>query len=249
MDWYQVRSLMLVALQCGGRRNGLSSVEWDVSGNCQSPVPRWIHARPFAGDPRSGRKTGLEVSLTVRCRKCDPCRAKRRILWAARARQETRAAYRTWFGTITLRPEEQYRFLTVARSRADRRTENFDGLPYWQQFTLRHQAICPELTKYLKRIREESGAPLRYLLVAEAHKSGAPHYHMLVHETDPDKQVRHRTLSEQWGLGFTQWKLITEPRQAVYLCKYLSKSNAARVRASLRYGSNERETGLHDLSS
>lgn len=236
-DWFQVRALMHLALRSGGVRESLTSVSWDVSGNCSDPKASAREARPMQGRENPG--TGLAVYMTVRCRRCDNCRAKRRIVWTQRAKAETQAASRTWFGTLTLRPEDQYRFLTLARAKADARIERYEGLPYWQQFTLRHDAISPELTKYLKRVRAESDAALRYLLVAEAHKSGAPHYHMLVHESDPLRQVKHRTLSAQWTLGFTKWKLVTDNRTAGYLCKYLSKSNAARVRASLGYGRYE----------
>ena len=236
MDWFQLRDLMLIAVRSGGTRHGLTLVSWDVSGNCRSPAERVHRARAYQGRRLA---PSLELQMVVRCRRCDSCRQIRRKVWTARARAETQAAPRTWFGTLTLRSEEHYRFLAKARKLADTRTDNFDALPYWEQFDRRHRAIAPELTKYLKRVRSVSDAPLRYLLVAEAHKSGAPHYHLLVHEVDPDRQVKHRQLSEQWGLGFSQWKLVTDTRSATYLCKYLSKSNAARVRASLRYGRND----------
>lgn len=247
MDWFEVRSLMLIALRSGGVRHGLTSCSWDVSSDCQAPVDRVHFARAMRRGDGTVKGTSLEVNMTVRCRKCDKCRAVRRRLWSARARAEVQASVRTWFVTLTLRPEEQYRFLAQARLSAKAASEDFDALPYWRQFDLRHRAICPEITKYLKRVRTESGAPLRYLLVAEAHKSGAPHYHMLVHETDVSSPVRHACLSSQWKLGFSNIKLCSDLRMATYLCKYLSKSNAARVRASLRYG--QTIGPLNDLSS
>lgn len=93
-----------------------------------------------------------------------------------------------------------------------------------------------EITKYLKRVRKKSGAPLRYILVAEAHKSGLPHYHMLIHECDPSRQVRHKDLTAAWSWGFTRFKLVETSNTAWYVCKYLSKAQLARVRASVRYG-------------
>lgn len=239
MDWFQVRSLMLVALRSGGVRKSLSLVEWDVSGDCQSPRERSHEARPMRRGDGTVKGTGLAVAMTVRCRTCDKCRAIRRKVWSARARAEVQSSVRTWFLTLTLRPEEHYRHLCQARLKADRATEDFEKLSPSEQFRRRVDSISPEITKYLKRVREQSGAPLRYLLVAEAHKSGAPHFHMLVHETDVDRPVTHRVLTEQWRLGFTNAKLCTSPAMATYLCKYLSKSNAARVRASLRYGRND----------
>lgn len=129
-------------------------------------------------------------------------------------------------------------FLAKARSFEGQQGVDFDALPVGEQLVLRHKYISPEITRYLKRIRKQSSAPLRYLCVMESHKSGLPHYHMLVHEQDPALPVRHKLLTDQWLLGFTVWKLcpLGDVRAATYLCKYLSKSTAARVRASVRYG-------------
>lgn len=43
-------------------------------------------------------------------------------------------------------------------------------------------------------------------------------------------------LRRNWTLGFTKFQLAETERAASYLCKYLSKSMMARVRASYRYG-------------
>jgi len=99
-------------------------------------------------------------------------------------------------------------------------------------------------------------ADFRYLLVAEMHKSGRPHFHILVHEEWPFELVRaneyYRTqkgavrvddramIRQKWQLGFTQFELCAEERQATYLCKYLAKDMLWRVRASTRYGDTER---------
>jgi hypothetical protein len=82
---------------------------------------------------------------------------------------------------------------------------------------------------------------MRFLLVAEAHKTGLPHYHALIHEVDPERPVRSRILRQQWTLGFSQCKLVAqgdETKSASYVAKYLAKSAAARVRASQGYGQN-----------
>jgi hypothetical protein len=133
---------------------------------------------------------------------------------------------RTWFGTLTLSPEQHY----LASIRAGS-----------TEFARRHKEISVDLTKYLKRLRWDSGAAFRYCLVVEAHKSGLPHYHMLLHETDPGSAVRYRTLKGQWQHGFSAWKAVdpeeVDPRMAWYAAKYLSKSSLARVRASKDYGS------------
>lgn len=195
---------------------------------------------------KPGSQHTQHMLLHVKCRKCPACLAERRRLWELRALRETMAAPRTWFGTITLNQTAQFAALTRAQARSTRRGIVFEALTTQQRFAAVHYQISGELTKYLKRVRKESGAPLRFLLVAEAHASGQPHYHALVHEVDRDRAVTKRTLDDQWKLGFTRWRLVDqhvpgEPeigkaRPARYVCKYLGKSAMARVRASLKYG-------------
>lgn len=185
---------------------------------------------------KPGSPAPMTVEIHTPCRTCENCLRHRTNLWTARAIQETRAAPRTWFGTLTLTAERQFYALTRARSRLTEQGIDFDGLSKEEQFGLRHAVISDEITKYLKRVRAQAGVPLRFMMVAEAHQSGAPHYHLLVHETSPDKPVRHKVLKEKWTWGFTNFKLVTNLAQARYVCKYLAKSNLARVRASIDYG-------------
>lgn len=71
--------------------------------------------------------------------------------------------------------------------------------------------------------------------MVEAHKSGDPHLHILVHE--PEGPVTKALLEKQWNLGFSHWRLVGADRKAaVYACKYLGKEALTRVRASFRYG-------------
>lgn len=229
LDAAKVRELAERALRNGGTQVGLRSILWDLGQRCESPV--WIEAgaRP-AIDPYTGKRhQAIWVDMWVPCRRCRACLRKRSKRWARGAVSEIRASQRTWFGTLTLRPEEHYRAL-------------LRGKVGGSDLQRRHQGVSPELTRYLKRVRKESGARFRYLLVMEAHKSGLPHYHMLLHEWEG--QVRWSTLSEQWVLGFSRWKLVkegpetpTDARSAWYIAKYLAKSVEARVRASQRYGS------------
>lgn len=160
-------------------------------------------------------------------------------MWKARALSETRIASRTWFGTLTLRPEAHVTMLSRARVALGKQGIDMDALTFGEQFILHHNECSIEITKYLKRVRKETGAHFRYLLVAEHHKSGLPHYHMLVHEQDGYGLVKHKALSRQWLLGFEKWRVITDLQEATYLCKYLSKASVARVRASRAYGTPE----------
>lgn len=157
------------------------------------------------------------------------------MLWSERARAEVQSSPRTWFGTLTLRPQAHATVVARARVRLSEQGVDFDMLPFGEQFVERHKIVSDEITKYLKRVRKASEAPFRYLCVAEHHKSGLPHYHLLVHETI-EGTVKHAVLSGQWALGFEKWRIVSELAEATYLCKYLSKASVARVRASERYG-------------
>jgi hypothetical protein len=156
--------------------------------------------------------------------------------WRLRAQQECVQAVRTWFATLTLSPEAQFKFLSVARLRLAKQGLDFDNLPSDEQFAYRVWSISPEITRFLKRVRKQSGAKFRYILVAEEHKSGLPHFHMLLHEVSDEQPIRHHVLKSQWLLGFSVFKLIKNPSAASYVTKYLTKSNASRVRASINYG-------------
>lgn len=242
----RLNAILVRALASGARRKSVTTVEWSIAGDCYAPYLTVIEGRAELPHRQRtmvlGMGTGRPVSqwleLWTRCRKCERCLRARARRWFGAAVAETKASSRTWFGTLTLSPEEHFRALSVARHKIAQQGIDFDTLEGEDQFLLRHSAIGPELTKYIKRVRKESGARLRYLLVAERHVSGLPHYHMLVHEAPLHGIVSHRTLSTQWHMGFERWRLVPpeSPKKAGYLCKYLSKSMSARVRASQRYG-------------
>lgn len=236
-----VRALALRAMEAGEQPTGPGSIKWRVSGDCQEPLTRLVTARPSRGQldkhivVKPGSPHPYWVELEVRCRRCDRCRELRRRKWAQRARAETGVSARTWFGTLTASPEQQYLWLAAARHAEWLQGVELDALSYGEQFLARHKQASKEVTKYLKRVRKDACGPLRLLVVAEAHKSGAPHYHVLLHEQVLGA-VKHRTLESQWKCGFSSWKVVDEVCRADYLCKYLAKSTAARVRASVGYG-------------
>lgn len=202
----------------------------DLAGKCERPVVRGVHARKQKLGHAVDRRL-LRAEVAFRCRKCHWCLRQRAGLWAHRATAEINRAVRTWFVTLTLRPASRYQMLARSLVRVSNpRTES-------EEFRCIHEQAAKEITLYLKRIRRESGAKLRFMCVAERHKSGDVHYHLLVHEQE-GVTVKHRTLVTQWPLGFAFAKLVYGPAQSAarYAAKYISKAIEARVRGSIRYG-------------
>lgn len=180
------------------------------------------------------------IRLFTRCRKCAWCLEQRRKLWAARAIAETRKSARTWLGTLTFSPESHHAALSRARMLLHHNGDDYERLDPRQQYAARHRALSPVVTLWLKRVRKECQAPLRYCLVWEAHASGLPHAHVLLHEVDAERPVRKRLLQAQWQAnGFSNFKLVEDVYASAYVAKYLSKDAMARVRASVSYGEGE----------
>lgn len=227
---------------------GRPVVDWSVAGDCEDPRPITFEGHKWRDYATWNQgQDALWLDMRVRCRRCRSCLRARAHHWAERAIAETVRAQRTWFGTLTFSPAEQW--ATEARARVaagagweapmPRRygmsADEFANRVREVNFIRMHNANGPLLTKWLKRIRKESGAMLRYCLVAEAHKSGRPHYHVLIHEAPGSPPLRHRTVQGQWPHGFSNCKLA-DVHAARYVCKYLAKASEARIRASLNYG-------------
>ena len=157
----------------------------------------------------------------------------RSTLWIGRAMGEMRHCERTWLCTFTLAADHHYAFLAKAIDRQRKKGVVWEQMTLAEQLVARHEVVQTELTKWFKRLRK-AGHSFRYLLVMEAHKSGLPHYHVLLHEIG--EPIRYADLEKAgWAYGFTHFKLA-DLRSAYYVAKYLSKSTAARVRASVGYG-------------
>ena len=235
LDWSQVATLIKVALDAGGRRVSPTLFEWDVSNGCEQPVMRSFTGRPEADEGSrfvyiaSGKRHTVTLEMWVACRTCARCMRRRRRMWTMRAAAEISQAHRTWFVTLTLRPGQVFLCETVARKRDIR----YDERSQDEQDKARFAVIVEEIQRFLKRIRKNSKAKLRYICVQELHKNGNPHYHLLIHEVEGT--LTKAVLQSAWSYGFSQAKLA-DPKTAIYVCKYLTKSQGARVRASLGYG-------------
>jgi len=266
-DIRDVRALAMKALDAGALVSRQSTVAWNVSGQCTDPRVVTVAGRPQrelrpgcgldaqgkffwfqnAGQqryqkPRPGSSSPLWVDITVPCRKCVKCLRRRTYVWVQRAANEIRTAHRTWFGTLTLRPEEHFLMECRLAHHLGMRAVNWDQLDQAEQFSERRREGGALVTKFFKKLRMRTEAPLRYFLVVEPHKSGRPHWHVLLHELDAAYPIRKASLQDCWAHGFSQWKLVDTTdalKTARYVAKYLTKSTQARVRASVGYGSGE----------
>lgn len=223
------------ALDGDHRRVSPYLTTWNVAGTCEAPVTVELSGRGYRDVVDPQHHTAAGIDLDVRCRRCAKCLRARASMWTAKALQECRTHPRTWFGTLTLHPTFHHDVTLRACQIAALNGDDFDAFEEDEKYAARHAIVSREITRFLKRTRKEANTAFRYLLVAEAHKSGLPHYHLLLHEPEGEAPVRKRVLEKQWKWGFSSWRL-SEPRRAVYVCKYLAKCSNARVRASLHYG-------------
>lgn len=215
-------------------REQVLEVREDPRTACQAPIQLPAIGLPSMFDDQPG--VPLTLTLPARCRKCEGCLTHRRRLWTARARDMIAVARRTWFGTLTVAPAERFKMrIRVERRRLRAGGEAISSLDATEQFRLLADELGTEATRWLKRVRSVAKGPLRYLLVAEEHKTGDPHLHVLLHEFG--EPITKRELENQWRYGFSHWRLVGEDQRAAsYVCKYLSKDLRTRVRASIGYG-------------
>ena len=203
--------------------------------DCLEPVELHLFGYPGLRDIRAGNDRPTVHRTAGRCRKCENCLRHRARLWTARAIDEVKSSQRSWFGTLTLNPDEAFRHTVKADLRASRRVSiPLSQLSPEERTVAIAREVTPELTRWLKRVRKNSGALIRYLLVCEPHKSGVPHWHYLIHEHQG--RVSKRCLEQAWKLGFSHVRLVDGEKPAAYVCKYLAKSLLTRVRNSKFYG-------------
>jgi len=165
----------------------------DIKHDCEQPYGYELHAR--VSSRHGKRKAPLMIRGTARCRKCEACMRNRAWFWRSRAIAE----YATWpvscFGTLTLRPEEHYRFdAMIETGSVGRPAVRLRDLSATEAFGTRVSAIGTEITNWIKRLRkgdkEHKDCRLRYLIVAEMHNGAQtsdemrhrPHFHVFLHE-------------------------------------------------------------------
>lgn len=243
----KIHALQLRALQSGARpltpvypwsKSALPSrVEWNIAGDCLSPVERVVVGRTETKGRGLHVSVGASVYLSVKCRRCENCERKRAAHWRFRAVNEVAQAERTWFATFTMSPLEHGRAPMRYRQQYARKFPSEPPLATAAGMEERVADFGRQLTLYFKRLRKATGVRLRYLLVAESHKNGLPHFHALIHEL-AGEPLLYRQLVAEWHLGFSSFKLVEEGYKAArYVAKYISKaSTRTRMRCSLAYG-------------
>lgn len=166
----------------------------DIKHDCEAPYEYELHARYSATHGKGVRP--LIVRGTARCRKCKRCMAHRAYNWRQRSIAEFQRWPVTCFGTLTLRPEEHYRFDAMLETGTDKRPAvRLRDLSAAETFGYRVSIIGEEITAWIKRLRKgdrkHKRPGLRYLIVAEQHDSDStsdemrhrPHFHVMLHET------------------------------------------------------------------
>jgi hypothetical protein len=253
------KDLFFRALEAGATQTAVTSVHWDISGRCSDP--RTIS---FEGRPPSKRKhisvptDGVPyfLDMTAKCRRCEPCLEDRRNLWFNRALSEAEFTEgRSWFVTLTVGPIWRFRAKALASLNARAAgIADLESEDQSTQFRYIARVMSPWVTNYLKRVRkmrklDDYAAKFRYLLVAEPHKDGFPHFHLLVHEAQVDRPIRKRRITGRWSHGFASAKLLwSGAKAASYISKYIAKGMHARVRASRFYGSPRQQFVLKHSS-
>lgn len=153
------------AVAGGADRQSVATMEWDVAGAgsfaCEAPVfVEYAGADPvhysYQLDRGSYRTGARFLNLQTRCRKCASCLRAKCAMWRIRALHEMSIADRTWFGTLTVRPEQMKEYQLQAAERLKQGGTIFHKLPQGERFQEVVKQITPTITRWLKRVRKES---------------------------------------------------------------------------------------------
>lgn len=118
------------------------------------------------------------------------------------------------------------------------------GLGRRRLFELRVQQLRADIVQpFMKRLRKNSRAKIRYICVAEMHSGGGqlhgrPHFHLGLHSVPGKPAVRRKHVRGAWkghraGLDY---RSIYGAGAAWYITKYLTKETASVLSASKYYG-------------
>lgn len=137
----------------------------------------------------------MDQEISVRCRNCPSCLRAHRYQWALRAHWEILVHPETWFFTGTHRDQ---------------------GHDY--------VAAKEEVQRFLKRLRKRAAKrdeTIRYLMLPELHRSGAIHWHGLLHHGG---SVTYRMVANSWTAGYSYPSAVrNKEATAHYVTKYCTK--------------------------
>lgn len=251
--WERGIELAKRALAAGAIMDTPGHIQWDVAPRCQQPKGVEIRAKPWRASPilaadlgyaKFWRKPdvaavlgcletghpGITIGMDVKCRDCPPCLRERQWQWASRGRNELARANRTWFGTLTLRPEEMAKAIFLARRRYNERVGidtpargaaaaraglTFEDLPEAERFKEIHAVIGAQITRWFKRLRKgKAFCPACSLKAGKptGHEAAELRY-LLVAEVTPEFR-RDGTRNQFAGLPHYH-VLIHEPAEPV----------------------------------
>lgn len=148
-----------------------------------------------------------------RCGKCGPCVRLKKWLKTNRIELEMKSAHGAWFCTLT-----QVQF------------ELDDGRKFGVM-------TYENVKKFLKRLRKNTGAEIKFVMAEELHRSGVRHWHaILMHRGTVSK----RQLEAAWAgddlAGHCMVRRINGRGAARYVMKYIGKDEAYIVRSSIHLG-------------
>lgn len=211
----------------------------DFAGRCERPTEKVAYGEATAYGHTVGQFTGTVDHLLVvrfRCGRCDQCRKAKQRFWARRAFNECLDAQnvRTYFLTLTFNPKRRRRMLSLWLKKG------YTGQP---EARFQDQYGKHELQRYLKRVRRAYPGTVRFLSTVEEHKDGWIHYHLLVHckVNGPTTKV----LRKKWKFGITHC-VLAQRKDIFYVCKYVAKAIASRVRSSSGYGRADNRPPVSD---
>ena len=232
------------------RLEGVGPRPYHVGTVTGAPFGRWLETNARARVLAS-QEPDRDLHMKVPCRQCRECLAARARMWGRRAVSEWELAPRSWFGTLTFQPEKRYAIVVQTELRLrEQGGKPLAELNKRDRFAELQRTAGPLVTRYLYALRDGRAGGrwhrgsrvecppvrFRYILTAEPHGDGFPHYHAVVHELPLHHPIRRRQLACLWDHGFASWSVVQTEQQAFYAVKYLGKTSLARVRASSNYG-------------
>jgi hypothetical protein len=202
------------------------------------------------------------VYMALRCRKCPSCRISHAKRWSKFAKIEAYEAASCWRSELTLnngsyKPLEKRASNFLIGKYGNQYLEDPEVHRDEFEKTINGYAI-PVIDEYIRRIKRRHSLDsysYRYLIVTEfGNEDGRLHWHAMHFLQDPGKALGRRDVMDAWrhiqkhqhsrykNIGFTRDKSVPvgaekkAARHCEYVCKYVTKGPACRIRVSNSFG-------------